>query len=124
MFKLVRIQNAQMNVPEPEYLPAAAESFAEGEALVVTGGKLTKAGATVTPTFIAGKDTTIANAGDILPAYRVERQQVWEAPNPGAVTIGAKVTLEADGLGVTATTTSGVATITEVFPDVVHVMFR
>ena len=123
MFKLVRIQNAQMNVPEPEYLPAAAESFAEGEALVVTGGKLTKAGATALPTFIAAKSVTAA-AGDIVPAFRVEPQQVWEAPNPGAVTIGAKVTLEADGLGVTATTTSGVATITEVFPDVVHVMFR
>lgn len=43
MFRLLKIENARMNVPEPEYLEVtAAEAVAEGEALVLSGGKLTK----------------------------------------------------------------------------------
>lgn len=123
MFKLVRIQNAQMNVPEPEYIPASAETFVEGEALVIKGGKLTKAGATETPTFISAKSVT-AKAGEILPAFRVEPQQVWETTASDAVTIGGKYTLADNAESITNISTSGVATVTDVYANVVHVMFR
>ena len=54
MFKLSKIENARMNVPEPEYLPVtASEAVSEGEALVLSNGALTKCGATATPTYIA-----------------------------------------------------------------------
>ena len=122
MFKLVRIQNAQMNVPEPEYLPCSAITVAEGEALVLTSGKLAKCGATTLPTFIAAKSVT-ATAGEIVPVFRVEPQQVWETEVSG-VTIGNKYTLADDALGITTVTTSGVALVTEVYGSTAHVMFR
>lgn len=124
MFKLVRIQNAQMNVPEPEYVASSAITIAEGEALALTGGKLAKATATVLPTFIAAKSVT-AKEGEIVPVFRVEPQQVWETTAGGAVTVGAKYTLGGDGASITNTPTNGVATVTDVYADnVVHVMFR
>ncbi|MBR2616186.1 MAG: hypothetical protein IKC69_05865 [Clostridia bacterium] len=54
MFRLLKIENARMNVPEPEYLEVTAnEAVEEGEALVLSAGKLTKCGAKVAPEYIA-----------------------------------------------------------------------
>ena len=54
MFKLIRIENARMNVPEPVFHEATAdEAISIGEALVLANGKLTKCTATTTPQFIA-----------------------------------------------------------------------
>ncbi len=126
MFGLVKIQNAKMNVTEPEYLPAtASETFNEGEALVLVGGKLTKASGTTKPEFISAKTVT-AKEGEILPVSRLEPAQVWEAAIPEGVTasVGDKVTLATDGLGIADVSDSGVATVVAVAKDVVHVMFR
>ena len=66
MFKLSKIENARMNVPEPEYLPVtASEAVSEGEALVLSNGALTKCGATATPTYIA-MGSVAADAEDEL----------------------------------------------------------
>ena len=115
MFKLLKIENARMNVPEPEFLEAkAGEEIALGEALVLSGGVLTKCSATVAPAFVAMGIKSAGDANRALPVCRVERNQVWEVPITAAPTelkVGDKVTVHTDGLQVTATTTSGVVSV-------------
>lgn len=115
MFKLLKIENARMNVPEPEYLDVTeSEAVEMGEALVLASGKLTKCGATVAPAFIAMGVKAAADPDRKIPVCRVEKNQVYSVPvtaAPSALKIGDKVTLHTDGLQVTATTTSGVITV-------------
>ena len=101
--------------PPIEYRQATAdEDVVLGEALVTAStGLLTKCGATAKPEFMAvgPKDEQ-----DIVPVVRVQDYQVWRTQLSAAGTSlkpGNKVTLETDGLRVTATTTSGVAAIVE-----------
>ena len=88
----------------------AGETVVLGEALVVTGGKLTKCGATVKPEYIA-----VGNSADgMVQVIKVHPHIVFDVTLSAAgtaLTPGAKVTISGDGLEVTATTTSGVATI-------------
>lgn len=117
MFNLLKIENARQNVPEPEYLPVtASEEVALGEALVLTSGKLTKCGATTAPTFIAMRSCAADDTNRAIPVCRVESNQLYEVETSddcSAAVVGSKVTLHTDGLQVTATTTSGVATIVD-----------
>ncbi len=116
MFKLLKIENGRMNVPEPEYLEVAPEEvFSIGEALVLNAeGKLTKCSATVKPTYIAmGQVSKTAQEREIA-VCRVEDNQVYEVACdevPAALKVGNKVTISTDALKVTATTTDGVATV-------------
>lgn len=115
MFKLIKIENARMNVPEPVFHEVTEdEAVVMGEALVLTNGRLTKCGATVKPEFIAMADCAADAAKRLIPAARVEPNQLYEVPvqtAPTSLVEGSKVTLHTDGLQVTATTTSGVVTI-------------
>lgn len=115
MFKLIKIENARMNVPEPVFHEVeASEAVQLGEALVLTSGKLTKCGATAKPEFIAMADCAADAAKRLIPAARVEPNQLYEVPvqaAPTSLVEGSKVTLHTDGLQVTATTTSGVVTV-------------
>ena len=117
MFRLMKIENARINVPEPEYLDVtAAEAVSEGEALVLTSGKLTKCGATTAPQFIAMASLSADATKRTIAVCRVEKNQVYEVPvtaAPTSLNVGDKVTLNTDGLQVTATTTSGVVTIVD-----------
>ena len=117
MFRLMKIENARINVPEPEYLDVtAAEAVSEGEALVLASGKLTKCGATVAPEFIAMASLSADATKRTIAVCRVEKNQVYEVPvtaAPTSLNVGDKVTLNTDGLQVTATTTSGVVTIVD-----------
>lgn len=118
MFRLVKIKNGRCNQPEPEKLGAtASETYTLGEALVLSGGAVTKCGVTAKPTYIAGEDYTAPESGARrVTVYPVSADMIFEAPltaAPTALTDGSAVTLSADGLGVTATTTSGVATIVD-----------
>lgn len=97
--------------PPIEYHPGkASEAIVLGEALTMTAGALTKCGATAKPDFIA-----VGPVKDgVVPAVKVQDYILWEVPLTVAGTalkIGDKVTIAATGLGVTATTESGVATI-------------
>lgn len=118
MFRLLKIENARMNVPEPVYLEVtASEAVAIGEALVLTGGQLTKCGATTKPTYMAMGIKAADDPKRELPVCRVEANQVYAVPvtvDPSTLTVGDKVTLHTDGLQVTATTTAGVATVEDV----------
>lgn len=115
MFKLIKIENARMNVPEPVFHEVtASEAVQLGEALVLTSGKLTKCGATVKPEFIAMADCAATATNRIIPVARVEANQLYEVPvtaAPTSLVEGSKVTLHTDGMQVTATTTSGVVTV-------------
>lgn len=109
MFKLIRYENASINVPEPVYHQADG-TIVIGEALVLNAGKLTKCGATTKPTHIAMGDSIDGKVAACL----VNPNMVFEVPvteAPTSLVVGNKVTLSTDGLGVTATTTSGVVTI-------------
>jgi hypothetical protein len=116
MFKLIKIENGRQNVPEPEYLEVTANvAISIGQTLKITEGKLAAASGTDKPTFIAMGELSAAASKRILAVCRVESNQVYEAPitaAPTALKVGDKVTISTpDGLGVTATTASGVATI-------------
>lgn len=115
MFKLIKIENARMNVPEPVFHEVTEnEAVVMGEALVLTDGKLKKCVATVKPEFIAMADCAADAAKRLIPAARVEPNQLYEVPvqaAPTSLVEGSKVTLHTDGLQVTATTTSGVVTV-------------
>lgn len=99
--------------PPIEYLQATAdEDVVLGEALATAAtGLLTKCGATARPEYIAVGQQ---DENDMVPVVRVQDYQVWRTQLSAAGTSlkpGNKVTLAADGLGVTATTESGVAAI-------------
>lgn len=115
MFKLIKIENARMNVPEPVFHEVKdSEAVVMGEALVLTSGKLTKCGATAVPEFIAMADCAADATNRLIPAARVEPNQLYEVPvqaAPTSLVEGSKVTLHTDGLQVTATTTGGVVTV-------------
>ena len=115
MFKLLKIENARENVPSPVFLDVAAnEAVAMGEALVLSGGTLTKCGATTAPAFIAMADLTAAAAKRTSPVARVASNQIYEVPvsaAPTSLKVGDKVTLHTDGLQVTATKDGGVVTV-------------
>lgn len=113
MFKLIKIENSRMNVPEPiVYEVADGEAVSAGEALVLSNGKLTKA--TATPAFIA-LSAKSADADDRqLYVSRITSDHLYEVAitaAPTSLKVGDKVTLSDDGLGVTATTDDGCAEI-------------
>lgn len=128
-FKIHKVDDGH-NLPY-EYLPCSAITPKIGLALVQTGGNLTLCSATATPTYISMIEKNAAcAAGDIIPVVRVEKDVIWETEATAAmtaVTIGSKVTLSADGMGVTATTTSGVAEVVDMdgtaIGDKVYVRF-
>lgn len=96
-----------------DYLPGPAEeAIVAGEALVLSAGALTKCGAAVAPAFVA---VGPKNADGIVPVVKVQPYMEFAttlSADGAALHRGDKVTLSDDGLQVTATTTSGVATIT------------
>jgi len=97
-----------------EYYPTtAAEVYKTGETLKLASGALTKAAGTDTPVFLAQESATGA-AGKLLAVIRIPKTLSFEVPlsaDGASLTVGSKVTIAADGLRVTATTTSGVAEI-------------
>ena len=110
------LQNMDVGQTPPiEYRQITAEeAVVLGEALVTAStGLLTKCGATAKPEYIA---VGPQDEKDVAPVVRVQDYQVWETQLSAAgasLKIGNKVTLETDGLRVTATTASGVAVIVD-----------
>lgn len=99
-----------------QYLPCSAITPKIGMAMVQSSGNLVIATGTTKPTYICMADYDSAvTAGDLVPVMAVEPDQVFEVTNSASlsgVNIGQKVTLHAsNGLQITGTTTSGVATL-------------
>lgn len=93
-----------------------SETVALGEALVMSSGKLTKCGATAKPTYIAMQPITSAPAGSKIACVRVSPDVIYETELSAAsasIAKGALYTLASNGLGITATTTSGVAEVVD-----------
>ena len=105
-------------VPPWEYLPCTGSTAPSiGLALVLSSGKLAKASGTTKPTYICMCEAPAAlTAGTIIPVIAVQPDIVFECTNQASlngVNVGQAVTIHSDGLQVTGTTSSGVATIVE-----------
>ena len=110
--------NSDGRVQPWEYLPATGSTAPGiGLALVLSSGKLAKASGTTRPAYICMREEAAAvAAGTLIPVIKVEPDMIFECTNSASlsgVAIGAKVTINSDGLQVTGTTTSGVATIVD-----------
>ncbi len=114
MFRLIRICGGRINVGESKKLPTtSAESYVWGEALTLVDGALTKCPPTTLPAFMAGENKLASDEGTLC-VYPVQPNMEFECPvnaSPAQLKVGDKVTLSQDGMGVTATTVGGVATI-------------
>ena len=116
MFKLIKILNSGVNVPEPKAYPTSGDVALEvGGALVLRGGLLRSAEEVEHPEFIAASS---AKRGEkTILAYEIFENMLFEAPilaSPEGLTIGEKLTLyrvDTSAVGVSSTTTAGVATI-------------
>ena len=106
------------HVPAFEYLPASAITPKIGMALTQTGGLLAAATGTTKPKYICmcEKDSAVTS-GDLLPVIRVTADIAFRTTCSAAFTdrkLGDKVTIASNSLQVTATTTSGVATVVNI----------
>lgn len=118
MFKFHRNQNGGNFEKYIELPVTASENYKFGEALVISGGAVTKCPATSVPTHIAGRDyEATSNGVQTLPVYEIFKGYEFEttlSAEGTSLKIGSKVTLSADATEVTATTASGVAEIVEI----------
>lgn len=119
MFKLIKILNSGVNVPETVKLPkSASASIKLGSALTLIDGEVTSCSATSAPQYIAAQNAKIGE--DSVLCYAVNENMIFETvfnASPDGVLLGHKVTLGTDADGatvcVTANTASGVATVTD-----------
>lgn len=98
-----------------EYHPVSAIVPKVGMAMVMTSGKLAVAAGTTKPQYICMTQRESAcQAGEIIPVIRVAADIVLEtsfSTGASANNLGSKVTVSADGMQVTSTTTDGVAEV-------------
>lgn len=120
MFKLIKIINSGVNVPEPVRLAKASETvITAGTALTVSNGLIINCTASVAPKYVAIASAP-EGATDVL-CYEITEGMRFEAPTsvaPSAYTFGALVNLATDATGaaygVGATNTNGVATVVSI----------
>ena len=119
MFKLIKIQNSGVNVPEPQkFEKSASLKIKAGDALIFENGIIAMCPANSVPTHIAFSDSKY-NEYTVF-AYPINSNMLFETTvgaDPSSLLLGSKVTVGKDSEGsasrVTATTTSGVATIVD-----------
>jgi hypothetical protein len=114
--------------PFEYYLLTDAEGATEGEALVLTSGRLTKCSPTATPEFISLKTQAAETTSTkLLPVVRVREDDEYITTSTVALTatnVGSKFTLHTDGTQVTNTTTSGVFAVSGLDGTKVYGYFR
>lgn len=100
-----------------EYYPAGAiTGLVPGTLLYLNAGKLAVAGGTTKPQFIAQHSGTTSD-GQQIAVEKIKESTIYETTCSAAFTsikVGNKVTIGTDGLTVTATTDSGVATVIDI----------
>ena len=105
-------QNDRLGSQSIEYLPGSARTFSIGEVLATSAGRLVLGGvdSTGAQTYICAAEQAVAG-GDLVAVYRITPERVYATTltaDGAALSVGDKVTLSADLMGVTATTASGV----------------
>jgi len=114
MFEVVYRNNSEVERTIHDLSVTAEETYAIGEALVLTSGTLTKCGATAKPQYIAQSATADSNGKlDVIPVLATTYFRTKSTATVAATLKGQAVTLHTDGLKCTATTVSGVFTIDE-----------
>lgn len=119
MFKLTRIINSGVNVPEPEMLPVQSSIiFAAGSTAVLNGGTLTLGNETTKPTHIIIRKKP--KGENVALCYRINPNMIFKVQIVGDyidnLCEGKIVCLHTDGLGYTKcsdTTEGGVALIND-----------
>lgn len=100
------------NAPQEYYLGTAAEAYAYGELLVLTTGGLTKCAATAVPEFVCmGTQAAENPVVTPIPVMRIMESDVFKtvfSADGSSIVVGDLLTIDSDGLRVTATTSSGV----------------
>ena len=116
MFKLIKIMNSGVNVPEPQILCKGERVIVRGEALVLSQGKVIPCATTTLPTYVALSDAKAED--DTIACAMISPNMVFECPvtegTPATLTSGTKICLTQQNgqtLGVNTTTASGVATV-------------
>ena len=116
MFKLIKIQNSGVNVPEPQSIAKGSGKIKRASALIISGGKAVAPGATTAPTHIALADA--AEGDTTVTCAQISPLMVFECPvkdgTPTSLTVGTKVCLAIEdgcAVGVNTTPASGVATV-------------
>lgn len=111
----IPMKNADGSATPHEYLPCSAMTPKYGMALTQTNGNLSLASGETAPTYISMFESKAAvAAGTLIPVIRVDHDTIYEtvlSASGSSLKLGQKVTIAADGLRATATTTSGVAEI-------------
>ncbi|MCD8377075.1 MAG: hypothetical protein LUD69_09050 [Oscillospiraceae bacterium] len=115
-------------VPGVEYLPCGAITPKAGMLLTLSGGLLALCGGTTAPSYLSMCQRDEAcQEGEIIPVLRVGSDMIFEAPGSvslAALVPGDLVSVGADGLTLTATTTGGVAEVVHVAEDGVRARVR
>ena len=119
MFKLIKILNSGVNVPEISKLEKPSSlKIKRGSALILNGGLAANCSETQAPAYIAISDAD--NGTEEVVCHAVNSDMLFETTvnaSPEALLIGNKVTLGKDSDSniccVSATTASGVATIVD-----------
>lgn len=112
---IIHKRNVTAIEPMIEYPVTANEAIAVGQALRLNAGKLTKGTATAKPEYMsvskveAGTDK-VGTVIQVLPDMEFEAE-IAATEGADALVVGDKVTIGTDGVTLTATKTSGVATI-------------
>lgn len=108
MFKLIKIEYGHGNVPEPILVPAVAGTYKEGEALVVSANKVTKASGDASVAYICYAGKTVTSADSDMLVYKVTPAMLFEAPLSAAVgstvKFGAKLQITSEAVTATAAT--------------------
>ena len=98
-----------------EYYSGVIQNLVPGTLLYLNDGKLAVAGGTVKPQFIAQHTGTI-DGTQVVAVEKIKESTIYETTCSAAFTsikVGNKVTTGTDGLTVTATTDSGIATVVD-----------
>ena len=114
MFYLTKIENGACNVPEPEFYDMTeGEACKNGEALVLSAGKLTKCAQGAKPAYVAMNSVSAEAEKRKTPCARLESAQLWRAPCEAETlpAIGARVNVSEDAMGVGAEAEDGAFTV-------------
>ena len=118
MFKLIKIENSGVNVPEPIALAKYTDTrICIGSALTVVGGKAVNCDTAAAPQYIAYENAD-ESASEVL-CYRISGDMLFEVATsaaPTSIAVGDKLTLAEDEDGCIAlvsATTGGCAEVVE-----------